>query len=496
MFFLRYRPAIEMMLRFKNIPDKELYPDLYNDFVNMHFLQKIRKSIAVDVRKELRHVGKSENQMDLFSLYELTVRVEDENYGGNSGKKPKDKERNIIGVVVQDHCYYCDSKGHNTKTCPDKIDRKEPCAAYIKHYTEVFPKKPWVPWRDRKKNRRPAHTNMNSKKSNKKRFIALTKFSVQINDEWTKPIICIADSGGCENGINAKFARRHKMDIHTLDPSDYTDAHVQMVNGANLDFLEYVDLPCDFKGEHTLVRFFLVENLPRTLLLGCPFHDEYDAVSRIRTGEFTIHDLGVVLELFKSCRVNEHYTTIATFDVNHFMPRDSLPTPTVPMAVSQPFTYADKISYLDNFFDENVSDTNINSSFLREELGHVDNFQKIQSVFQQPANTTPPPLIAHVDIDGNWEIEVHNSPACCVIDENSDGTENDDPESGGGVPVDVQEILDTYKDRFDLSDTSPANVPVVHVPLKPEYKNRTFIGLNQKGLYVTKRLLISMARGC
>ena len=95
MFFLRYRPAIEMMLRFKNIPDKELYPDLYNDFVNMHFLQKIRKSIAVDVRKELRHMGKSENQMDLFSLYELTVRVEDENYGGNSGKKPKDKERNI-----------------------------------------------------------------------------------------------------------------------------------------------------------------------------------------------------------------------------------------------------------------------------------------------------------------------------------------------------------------------------------------------------------------
>ena len=84
---------------------------------------------------------------------------------------------------------------------------------------------------------------------------------------------------------------------------------------------------------------------------------------------------------------------------------------------------------------------------------------------------------------------------CKTDDVNTpDGTANDDPESGGGVPADVQEILDTFKDRFDLSDTSPANVPIVHVPLKPEYKKRNFIGLNQKGLYVTKRLLTSMAK--
>ena len=34
--------------------------------------------------------------------------------------------------------------------------------------------------------------------------------------------------------------------------------------------------------------------------------------------------------------------------------------------------------------------------------------------------------------------------------------------------------MDKHKDRFDLSDTSPANVPVVHVPLKAEYKNRFY----------------------
>ena len=37
-------------------------------------------------------------------------------------------------------------------------------------------------------------------------------------------------------------------------------------------------------GVKELIRYFLVRSLPRTLLLGCPFMDLYDAVPRIRTG--------------------------------------------------------------------------------------------------------------------------------------------------------------------------------------------------------------------
>ena len=68
-------------------------------------------------------------------------------------------------------------------------------------------------------------------------------------------MICIADSGGCENGINAQYARRAKLDIYILDPAYYTEAQAQMVNGTDLAFLEYVNLPCNFKGKVIDVRF-------------------------------------------------------------------------------------------------------------------------------------------------------------------------------------------------------------------------------------------------
>ena len=139
---------------------------------------------------------------------------------------------------------------------------------------------------------------------------------------------------------------------------DYMDAFLD----------EYVDLPCNFKGKVIDVRYFLIENQPRTLLLGCPFHDEYDAVARIRTGKFKLHDLGVTLELFKSNRVNESYTTFAMFDVSHVMPPVSLSTPTDPvLQVQAAMELKIGDDYMDTFLNEYVADSNINSSFLRED---------------------------------------------------------------------------------------------------------------------------------
>ena len=48
----------------------------------MNSLQKIRKSIETDVCKELRHLGKFECDMDLFTLYEMAAKIEDELYVG------------------------------------------------------------------------------------------------------------------------------------------------------------------------------------------------------------------------------------------------------------------------------------------------------------------------------------------------------------------------------------------------------------------------------
>ena len=153
MFFLRYRPLVEMMVRFGNIPKKETFTDLYNDYLNMNFLQKIRKSI-----EKLRHLGKSECDMDLFTLYEMAAQIEDELYGGNSATKnnPKHREKQIIGAVTTVKCYYCNRDGHDIKQCRDKRQKKEACSQYIDHFEKVTKRK-WVPWADRKAGDKPPH---------------------------------------------------------------------------------------------------------------------------------------------------------------------------------------------------------------------------------------------------------------------------------------------------------------------------------------------------
>ena len=38
----------------------------------------------------------------------------------------------------------------------------------------------------------------------------------------------------------------------------------------------------------------------------------------------------------------------------------------------------------------------------------------------------------------------------------------------------LNKLLDSYSDRFNLEDFTPANVAPIHVPLRPEYKDRVF----------------------
>ena len=95
------------MVRFGNVPKKETFTDLYNDYVN-EFLTKIRKSIETDVCKELRHLGKFECDMDLFTLYEMAAKIEDELYVGtllqrtiqNIGKNKSLEQLQLLSVII------------------------------------------------------------------------------------------------------------------------------------------------------------------------------------------------------------------------------------------------------------------------------------------------------------------------------------------------------------------------------------------------------------
>ena len=176
---------------------------------------------------------------------------------------------------------------------------------------------------------------------------------------------------------------------------------------------------------------------------------------------------------------------MATFDVSHCITPVSSYTSAPPMAViTPPLPQAARLNYIEDYVEKYVTNSNPNSAFLEEDITHLENYSKIQSVFDTPVNKKP--LMCHVNLDGNWDIDVGSFDIesdyveACTVDltkdptDDTDSTIDADPDTGGGVPDSVQKIIDKYQDRFDLTDTSPANVPVIHVPLKPEYKNRTF----------------------
>ena len=191
--------------------------------------------------------------------------------------------------------------------CEDLARGKEP----QEYYKAYILRKHNVTWKDR------GGSGMNAlcgAVQEDDRFIALTKFPVKVIGEWSEPLQTIVDSGGCENAINSRFARRAQMEIFRITAEEMVASSARMVNGSELSFEQYVLLPCKFDTFEEVVRFFLVDDLPRTLLLGCPFHYKYDAVARIRTGELRINELGVTLPLQRSNNTNEQFTTIATFE--------------------------------------------------------------------------------------------------------------------------------------------------------------------------------------
>ena len=145
------------------------------------------------------------------------------------------------------------------------------------------------------------------------------------------------------------------MKIKRLPKSEWSDSQVKMVNGADIAFLEYVDI---------------------TLLLGCPFMDLYDAVPRIKTGEFTIHDLNVILPLKKSNSTSEQYTIINRFDVTRIVHSTApamtaieiLATPSRQSTLQQ-FSNQIKDDYsVNDMLKEFVAASYINASFVREDL--------------------------------------------------------------------------------------------------------------------------------
>ena len=106
------------------------------------------------------------------------------------------------------------------------------------------------------------------------------------NDEQT-----ILDLGGCENLVNTSFAHQNlQLQIQT-DTSAAAQHIQQSVNGDKFQFTKYVDIQCNFQGHREKVRFYLMDNLPRSFLLGYPFLLDKGAVFKLKASTVILSDV-------------------------------------------------------------------------------------------------------------------------------------------------------------------------------------------------------------
>ena len=88
---------------------------------------------------------------------------------------------------------------------------------------------------------------------------------------WFNNEQTILDLGGCENLVNTNFVHQYLWLQIQTDTSAAAQHIQQSVNGDKFQFTKYVDIQCNFQGHREKVRFYLMDNLPRSFLLGYPF---------------------------------------------------------------------------------------------------------------------------------------------------------------------------------------------------------------------------------
>ena len=103
-------------------------------------------------------------------------------------------------ILATLHCFYCDKDGHKHREanqgpwrCPDYLSKKAPCQSWQKYQSDRgFNPNPFAVLND----------------TSDKREVALSRdIAFKGNTRWHYNLITFLDLGGCENVVNASFAR-------------------------------------------------------------------------------------------------------------------------------------------------------------------------------------------------------------------------------------------------------------------------------------------------
>ena len=80
--------------------------------------------------------------------------------------------------------------------------------------------------------------------------------------------------------------------------------------GGSAYLSKYVETLCDFKGNHHMVRFYLVKHLPRKALIGFPLLKQFEALIDLKHGTCELRTIGVTLRLRSSRNGTNSFLTL------------------------------------------------------------------------------------------------------------------------------------------------------------------------------------------
>jgi len=286
-----------LLISFRDNPDgyKRQQADL--------FLSKLNSYTRDYVHEQMEKEHKSLAKCDIEEIFDWAVRSERKKPSasrettsanftpckGNEKNKPK-----------RDHdkrCYYCgkkghdlyifDRKGHRIKDCFAAKNGEEPIDLYKKYLKDTYDIT-WMP-RKKKPDKPPSgvfdfdtatnDTSVDAPKTEDSdvsaatmrwRGVAVTNdVNIQGKNRWFNGIDLLTDSDGCENLIDHDFAKYDLRIPVQEDTSPLASIESQGIGGT-AKFREFIETKVNFKGKQKLLRFYLLKNLPRRLLIGWP----------------------------------------------------------------------------------------------------------------------------------------------------------------------------------------------------------------------------------
>jgi len=270
--------------------------------------------------------------MDMNDFFRLALKVEKRWFKPKLITTPVVNEEKTGARPTK--CHYCGREGHVIKHCTDKKRGIKPYQAHLDWGRKVYGEE--FKWDFKKKSKDKAskntktmlvHVEDESKEECKEavtivtfnvmhsqdRCVAIFKADFKQGDGYCdEEVHTLADSGGCENGINRLYVleKGHKI-YQCLDYNH--NSRGTSATGNSIEFREYVKVDMRLGGKVINVRFYIMDGLPRNFLIGYPWLVKYGGVVDAQEGTLTIKNLNLIISLEGPSRNKKEQGVFAAF---------------------------------------------------------------------------------------------------------------------------------------------------------------------------------------